>query len=695
MRKITTSIFIFLCSTIIGFCQNYEYPHIHKNTVVDTFHGSYIVKDDYRDLEDPLNITTLRWIDEQNEFSKKILSKANNKSNSFNTIDQYAYVRGKRPTKKGKYYFYHGVYGVLSVPALYQASAPNQQPDLLIDPNYISRTDKIGIQNYEVSKDSKYLAYKYNRNGSDWSEIRVVSIATGVHTSDILTDVKYSNIAWKDDGFFYSKYERGTQFSPSTGEKVYYHKLKTDQEKDSLIFERNNPSISFHFKTTTSERFLLLTEVNNETDIINVYYIDYQSQQPVFRPLVRNFGDGLSILDEHQGKIIGLTLLNADNGAIVEIDPENPTKWKTIVPGFSDAVLLNAKVMDNKIIITYQSDNQPILFIYDFNGNELFSKAFPYGTSLSGFTGLPGDKELIYSYESYTIPSVAYIFNVDTYQSRVIKPTEVSYTYHDIIYEKTTFTAKDGTEVPMTLIYKEGIKREGNNPAILTAYGGFGIVKTPNFDPGIVYFVRRGGVYAIVSIRGGGEYGREWEDAGRWDNKQTSFDDFNEAAEHLISLRITNPSKLASTGASNGGLVVTAAAMKRPDLYKAVVPEVAPLDMIRFEKFTVGHYHTTKYGSISNENEFKQLLSYSPLHNIDYKTNYPAMLVMTSTDDDRVPPFHSYKFVAAMQNNPYQNNPILLRVENSAGHSGSNNLYGWVKETADKYAFIVEMLEED
>lgn len=675
------------------FSQPIEYPIARKEIAVDTFFNSHIIKDEYRYFESLDDVTTSVWIDKQNRLSEKILSKANTRNNTYNLIDEYSYVINKVPNKVGENYFYYGTYGALSNPALFIANAPNQRAELLIDPNYISRTDNIGFKGFEVSKNSKYLAYKFNRNGSDWSEIKVVNTSTGIHTKDHLKNVKFSDIAWKENGFFYSKFESNSKYEITSGQKVYYHSLNTEQSKDSLIFERNNPSISFDFQTSTSERFFILREIYEDTDIINLYFIDYNASKPAFRPLVRKFEDNLNILDEHEDKLIAITHLNANNGCIVEIDPYNPKQWKTIIPEFSNATLLYAMAMKNKIIAVYQSNQRPILLVYDYSGKELFSKQFQVGTSISGFSGLPDDEELVYSYRSYTVPSVGYIFNLNSFKSRVIMPTEVTYTFNDIIYEETQYTSKDGTNIPILLVYKEGMERDGNNPTLLNAYGGFGVVSTPHFDPGIVYFVRKGGVFAFANIRGGGDLGREWRDMGRGLNKQTSFDDFIAGAEFLISSGITSPKKLASTGASNGGLVVAASAIQRPDLFKAVVPEVAPLDMLRFELFTIGHYHTDEYGSVSNKLQFENLLSYSPLHNIELNTNYPAMLIMTSENDDRVPPLHSYKFAAKLQNNPTQTNPILLRVENNAGHHGASNLYSSIKEISDKYAFIMKMID--
>lgn len=693
MRLTVLKLIFALATCSLVNAQDLIYPSIQNQIVIDTFHQTYVIEDNYRNLENIYSQEVQNWLSEQSKLSTRALNKASTKNHAYNLIDQYAVVRSKAPFKEGDYYYRYLYYGSLTVPALYQASTINTQFDLLVDPNFISRKDKIRLNYIKASRDSKLLAYQYSRNGSDWTEVNVVSTTTGTQTKDHLHNVKHSSIAWKNNGFFYAKYDSTNKFAATKHQKVYYHKIGDHQEQDSLIFARKNPNYFFAFKTSTNERFFLLKEIQEDTDIFSYYYIDYNSSFPAIYPLIRNIGDPLFILDSRNGKFIAESFLSANNGAVVEIDPTSPLKWRTIVPEYTNALLLFVKVMDEKLITVHQYKQRPILSVYDYTGNKLFTKMFSIGTSLSGFSGNPSDEEILYRYESYTVPSVVYSFNMSSFESRVIVPTEITYTHTDIIYEEVEYESKDGTIVPMLLVYKEGMKRDGENPTLLKSYGGFGVISTPKFDPGIVYFVRKGGVFAYANIRGGGDLGRDWRDEGRGINKQTSFDDFIAAAEYLISSGITSKSNLAANGVSNGGLVVAASAMQRPDLFKAVVPEVAPLDMLRFEKFTVGNYHRDEYGTTTTVEGFKSLLSFSPVHNITNDKNYPAWLVITSENDERVPPYHSYKFVAGLQSNPSQKNPVYLRVENNAGHSGSTNLYGTIKEISDKYGFIMEMIK--
>lgn len=318
----------------------------------------------------------------------------------------------------------------------------------------------------------------------------------------------------------------------------------------------------------------------------------------------------------------------------------------------------------------------------------------PVATSLRGFSGEFYDEELLFSFSSYTLPPVVYKFNIRNFRRELAGQSTITFDYKDIEYKEVEYLSTDSALVSMTLVYEKGLELDGNNPTLLKAYGGFGRISQPYFNPGVVHFIKKGGVFAFAGIRGGGEKGYDWASAGRGDKKQNSFDDFIAAAEYLIENKYTNPSKLASTGASNGGLVVAAAAVQRPDLFAAVVPVVAPFDMIRFENFTVGHFHTDEYGTVKDSLGFQNLLSYSPLHNIQKEVNYPSMLVVTSDHDDRVPPFHSYKFIAEMQSREAQKNPILLKVEKNSGHYGAETFNSTIQERADLFGFVLyELLE--
>ena len=373
----------------------------------------------------------------------------------------------------------------------------------------------------------------------------------------------------------------------------------------------------------------------------------------------------------------------------MEIDPLKPFNWREIAPDYTESLLQNVIPFDDRIVAVYQNNQHPIITVFDYSGAVLYNLKLPVATSVDGFSGQGTDEELLYSFKSYTIPPVVYKFNIKTFKSELTKQTSVTFGWKNIEYKEVEYLSKDSVLVPMILVYEKGIKMDGTNPTILEAYGGFGIVAQPSFDPGIVYFIKHGGIYAFANIRGGGDKGKDWARKGRGIYKQNSLDDFISAAEYLIQNKYTSKEKLASTGSSNGGLVVAATAIQRPDLFKAVVPVVAPLDMLRFEKFTVGHWHTDEYGTVKDSLSFTKLLNYSPYQNVKEGINYPSMLVITSDNDDRVPPFHSYKFVAKLQNRSIQKNPVILKVEKKSGHNGASTLLAGVKEKADIYGFIM------
>lgn len=687
MKKILLLIASTLCFNLL-WSQTSKNIITRQDATVDTFYNNYIIKDPYRWLEDVNSEETKDWVANQNKQSSRFLSKCSAKTKSYQSIDKYNTTKFKNPQKMGKYYFRYAYYNHVGSPALYYQEKLKEDPRILVDPNFISSKDEIMLKGYYLSKDSKYLAYQFSRNGSDWAELKIITLPNRINKKDHLTGLKFSQIAWLKDGFFYSVYQQDNKFGETKGQQVYYHKVGTEQSDDKLIFFRKNPSIQFSYQTTSNERYFVLRETDEDAGKINIFYIDYQSENPHITPLITNLKDGIRILGSHDGKFIAQTSHNANNGSIVEIDPANPYKWNVIVPEFSESLLLKTMLFNDRIVTIYQSNQHPILAVYSYTGKMLYNLEFPVATSISGFEGNPNDEDLLFRFGSYTIPPVLYKFNLKTFKRKLTEQTAVTFDFNDIEYKEVEYKTNDTVAVSMTLVYEKGIKLDGTNPTILKAYGGFGIVAQPSFDPGIVYFIKHGGIFAFANIRGGGDKGSDWANAGRGDDKQNSFDDFIAAAKYLIQNKYTSPEKLAATGASNGGLVVAASAIERPDLFKAVVPIVAPLDMLRFEKFTVGHWYTDEYGTVTDSLSFTKLLAYSPYHNIQDSINYPAMMVLTSENDDRVPPFHSYKFVAKLQSREAQTNPILLKVEKDAGHYGAQSLSSNIRQMADIYGFI-------
>ena len=690
MRKIYLITFLTACNLMMWGQQAPELKSTKLSLNIDTFHTTYRIEDKYRWLEDIHSVDTNEWLKVQNKVCNNYLSIVSGKTSSFNSIDTYTYTEYDNPRKMGNYYFFLAYYNNFGVPALYMQTSLKDDPQKLVDPVFISAKDQIRIEGYSVSKDSKLLAYNFSRNGSDWMEVKVVSTISGNNLKDHLKGLKFSKLAWLGNGFFYSTFSQDQQFGETHGQRVFYHKIGTEQQDDKLIFEKKNKlSATFDYLTTSDERYFILKDENQFTGKSNVFYIDYKTEQPELKPLLTNIRFGIHILDSHDGKFIATTFKDSNNGSIVEIDPLNPLKWREIAPDFTESLLLKVIPFQDRIVAEYISNQHPILTVYDYSSVVLYNQKFPAATSISGFSGQSTDEELLYSYNSYTIPPVVFKFNIKTFKSELTKQTAVTFDWKTIEYKEIDYLNKDSVLVPMVLVYNKGIKMDGLNPTILEAYGGFGVVRQPTFDPGIVYFIKHGGIYAFANIRGGGDKGKEWSWQGRGLNKQNSFDDFISAAEFLIQNKYTSPDKLASTGSSNGGLVVAATAIQRPDLFRAVVPVVAPLDMLRLEKFTVGHWNVDEYGSVKDSLSFTKLLEYSPYSNVKEGVNYPSMFVVTSDHDDRVPPFNSYKFVAKLQSRSAQINPVILKVEKDSGHYGASTLTTRVKEMADIYGFIM------
>lgn len=688
---------LILLVPVFTYGQLPDYPVTEMIPVTDTFFSKVIV-DDYRWLENQHDAKVAEWVELQNSVTSKELRKAAFKVNSYPAIDKYSYAVYDNPQKQGNYYFTYAYYNNVGLPALFCQNSLNDNPTVLVDPNFISSKDNIMLKGISVSLDSKLLAFQFSRNGSDWGEIMVISINTGIYKDDHLKNVKFSDIAWKDDGFYYSTYpDQG--LGKTTNQEVYFHKIGTLQEQDILVFKRaSNPDAYFSAFTTSDERFFILTETDEKRDLLNIFYIDFHDSIQALRPLLTKLksADNLNIIDNQGGYLLASTFKGGNSGMLVKINPANPREWEAVIPEFKSALLLDVNLLDDKIINIYQTNRKQQIVFFDYDGKLLEAIQLPFGFSVSGLSGEKTDKQLTFSYSGYTQPPIVYVLDIETFKMRPLRSTVVNFDHTLFETKELEYESFDGTKVPLFLIYKKGIDLLNPSPTLLTAYGGFGVVVSPGFDPGIVHFLMEDGIYAFANIRGGGDNGVDWAKKGKGEFKQNSFNDFIAAAEFLIKNGYTSSDKLAITGASNGGLVVGVAMTQRPELFKVAVPVVAPMDMMRFEKYTIGHLHQDEYGSISDSAGFFSLMSYSPLQNIKGNVNYPATLIMTSENDDRVPPFHSYKFAAKLQSLQNQTNPILLRVEKSAGHSGATKSFKTqLKEEADMFDFIMHHISRE
>ena len=687
---------VFLFSHL-AWAQQLEDIPAKREPVIDTFYHSYVVEDDYRWMEEVNTGEVKEWVKEQNKRTKKYIRKIPGRSRMSGLIEKYGDVKyvivndipvSFNLNKKYKYDFASGYYNDVSTPALMYRGPGMHDYKVLVDPEDISLTDNILIENVWRSEGEGYIVYLFSRNGSDKKEARIISLADGKQLPDILENIMYSDILWYKDGFFYSRYDKKDEFGVVEGQQVMYHKVGTGQFEDKVIFERKKYPYN-RFKAHIikgDDDYFVLKEEFPQKGKINFFYFDLKTDDFHVKPLIVNLKDDIDVFGYRNGKFIATSKIGTGTGVLIEIDPAHPYHLKAITPAFSKAVLNNFLILSDKRIAAFYLAEHPILAIIDSLGKVLFTLDLPKATS-PHFFGLSGNY-LIYYYNSYTVPSVYFALDLDNYKKTLLAKSNVRYDFYDIEMKEVEYKSTDGTKVPLTLVYNKNNKMDGSAPALLEAYGGYGVVDPPSFSPAVVYFVMQGGVYAYAHIRGGGEKGKAWAEAGRGEHKQQSFDDFTAAAEYLIDEKYTSPEKLAAHGASNGGLVVAAAAIRRPDLFKVVVPEVAPLDMLRYEKFTVGKRWVKEYGTVKDSLSFLNLLAYSPYQNIKEDVNYPAMLILTADHDDRVPPLNSYKFAARLQNRSAQTNPVFLKVEKQAGHNGALTIKAYNQHLLDLYSFI-------
>lgn len=478
-------------------------------------------------------------------------------------------------------------------------------------------------------------------------------------------------------------------------QEVHYHVLGHPQSDDPVVFRRpQRPTTEIDIQVSSDERFCIIRERDQSTGVLNYFLRDANTPDAPLRLFLRKPKRSLSILDSHEGALYAVTSLDDNSYTVVRINPDAPLAWEQVLPSVDGGLLRDAMLFDKYIAAVFQTGAEQKLVFFSYAGDIQHVVKIPPHYVFGPLRGNKYDRDLIYYYESYFLPPVVSRLDLKTFDNDLVEKTTVTYDATDFDSREVDFPSKDGTLVPMTILFKKGLKLNGENPTLLSAYGGFGIVSDPDCDPGVLYFLSKGGVYAFAKVRGGGEKGVQWHKAGKGANKQNTFDDFIAAAEYLIREKYTAPRHLAITGASHGGLVVGAAMTQRPELFRVAVPVVGVFDMLRFERFTVGDFHTGEFGSVKTEAEFKRLLSYSPLHQIKPGVNYPATLIVTAENDDRVPPLHAYKFAAALQQNPGQTNPVLLAVRKESGHYLANTAGDRIQHEADVYSFILAHTKE-
>jgi prolyl oligopeptidase len=680
----------------------FTYPLAHTVDQVDVYHG-IPVKDPYRWLEDAHSLETRAWIDAENAITFAYLENLPGRAAIKRRLTKlWDYEKYSAPFKEGERYFFFKNDGLQNQSVLYFADALDTAPRVLLDPNKLSKDGTVALSGASVSEDGKYLAYGLSDAGSDWVTWHVRDVETGADTGDLLKWVKFSGAVWSKDGkgFYYGRYAE-----PAPGEelqqanyfqKLYYHRLSESQEQDALVYERpDQKGWRFGAAVTEDGQYLLIYVRESTANRNRLFYkelnvpdapvVEWQDKEDAAYHVLGNDGPIFYVQtnkDAPREKVVAIDLRAAA--------PEN---WRTILPESEDT-LQGVSLFGNLLIATYLQDAHTVIKVYDLDGRFVREVGLPGIGSAGGFGGKRADTETFYSFTSFTTPPTIYRYDVPTGRSEVYRQAEVDFNPDDYVTLQVFYTSRDGTRVPMFVTHHKDLTLDGKNPTLLYGYGGFNGSMTPGFTVSRLLWMEMGGVYAVACLRGGGEYGEAWHEAGTKLKKQNVFDDFIAAAEWLIANEYTSPKRLAIQGGSNGGLLVGACMIQRPDLFGVALPAVGVMDMLRFNKFTIGWAWMSDYGDPDNNaEEFKALLAYSPYHNLKIETHYPATLITTSDHDDRVVPAHSFKFAAALQAaQALDGPPVLIRIETRAGHGAGKPTAKIIEELSDVYAFTAANL---
>lgn len=670
------------------------YPTTRQDpSVIDDYHGTKVA-DPYRWLEDDNSAETKDWVKRQNEVTYAYLDKIPYRQATKERIEKlWNYEKYGSPFKKGgKYYFYKND-GLQNQSVLYVQNNLNAPPSVVIDPNTLSKDGTVALGSTSFNKAGDKMAYQLSKAGSDWQTIYIKDLKTGKDLKEELSWVKFSSVAWQGDGFYYSKYptpEKGKELTAKAEfGKLYFHKLGTPQSDDVLIMEdTEHRNRRFGAGTTEDERFLIV--VPSESTKGNMLKIKDLKNNGDWVTIANDFNNDWNVVENEGDLILIETDYKAPRGRIIAVNINAPEEknWKEIIPEHPKDVLQGAEIVGGKLVTYWLHDASSAVKFYDLSGKFLNDLKLPGIGTIGGISGKRDENQAFYSFSSFTRPNTIYQLDVNTMKSTIFKAPAIDFKSDNYITKQVWYTSKDGTKVPMFITMKKGMKRTGKNPTLLYGYGGFNISITPGFSTSRAALLEMGGIYAVANIRGGGEFGEEWHAAGTKERKQNVFDDFIAAAEYLIKEKYTSSDFLAIQGGSNGGLLVGACMTQRPELFRVALPAVGVLDMLRYDKFTIGRAWATDYGLSEDKAGFDFLYKFSPLHNIKKGTKYPATMVTTGDHDDRVVPAHSFKFAAALQEAQAGDNPALIRIETSAGHGAGKPTAKVIQEQADMYAFM-------
>lgn len=681
---------------VTALAQPIDYPPSPRDGTVDVYHG-VTVPDPYRWLENETSEETQAWIAAQNRITDAYLDSLPVRDRIEERLTELLnYERFGIPESEGGRYFYTRNDGLQNQSVLYVADSLDAEPRVLIDPNTFTEDGTQALAAWEVSPDGRHLAYAVSDGGSDWKIWRIRDIDTGEDLAETLVDIKFSGVSWtpEGDGFYYSRYPRDDQNRPDDQRhvSVYYHQLGTPQEADAKVYEAPDPKHDAYAQVTEDGRFLVIYHQHGY--LANAVYIrPLDTPDAAVTPIFDGWDATYGFLGNVGQTLFFSTTLDAPNSRVIAVGAANPDRVREVLPEREQA-LQDVALVGRHIVAEYLQDARSSVRIHDLAGQFVREVELPGVGTAAGFAGDLDDPETFYAYSGFTQPGAIYRYDVATGRSELFRQPQVGFDLDAFETRQVFYESKDGTRVPMFIVHKKGLELDGDNPTLLYGYGGFNVSLTPRFSASRLAWIEMGGVFAQPSLRGGGEYGKAWHLAGTKGNKQNVFDDFIAAAEWLIDQGYTSTPRLAIEGGSNGGLLVGACMTQRPDLFGACVPRVGVLDMLRYHTQSANaRQWADDYGLSENPEDFRYLWAYSPLHNIRVGACYPPTFIPTAEGDDRVKPWHSYKFAAALQRAQDCANPIFIRIETRAGHGAGKPLSKSIRETADVYAFLVDQLD--
>ena len=678
-----------------------QYPAARRGDQVDDYFGVQVA-DPYRWLEDPNAPETRSWIEAENGLTAAWIQAAAQRPAIGRRLTRlWDYEKFGVPIHRGDTYLFTRNNGLQNQSVVYVAPTLDATPRELLDPNKLSADGTVALSGIALSDDGKLLAYGLSAAGSDWQQWKVREVATGEDRADLLRWIKFSRASWAADGsgFYYSRFDEPTEATQFTGvnyhQKLYFHQLGAPQSEDRLIYSRSDEKEwGFHGEVTDDGRYLVVEVTRGTERKTQIFYRDLQQPDGPMIELITGWDANYSFVD-NDGPVFWLvTDRDAPRNRLIAVDLRRPerTNWRELVPQ-TDAVLQGVSVVGQRFLATYLRDAHTEAETFDLTGKSLGPILLPGIGSAGGFGGRRQDTETFYAFTSFTVPQSIYRYDVANNHSSLFRAPKVDFLPDDFETRQVFYTSRDGTRVPMFITAKKGLKLDGGNPTLLYGYGGFDVSLTPAFSVYRSVWLEMGGVFAMPNLRGGGEYGRAWHEAGMKENKQNVFDDFIAAAEYLIANRYTSTPRLAISGGSNGGLLVGACMTQRPDLFGAALPSVGVMDMLRFQKFTIGWAWANEYGSSDTQADFQWLSKYSPLHNIKPGVPYPATFIETGDHDDRVAPAHSFKFAAALQAAQSGPAPILIRIETRAGHGSGKPTAKQIEAATDSLSFLTTVFD--